>query len=96
MQKGDNSNLITTPGGRYVNFIPNVAVALGNSSSTTTATFQDGLMFVGTGGDIKVTPSGAAAGTYVTFKGIADGTILPVYVKGIHSDTTALDCVMLY
>jgi hypothetical protein len=96
MQKGDQSNLLTTPGGEYVNFTPNVAVELGNTASTTTATFQRGLMFVGTGGNVKVTPAGATAGTYVTFKNVPDGSFLPVMVKGIHSDTTALDCVMCY
>jgi hypothetical protein len=88
-----SNTMLTTPAGKPVNFIPSTAVALTNAS---TAVFQEGVLFVGTTGNVKVTPGGLAAGTYITFKNIPSGSFLPIYVKGIHSDTTAQDCLICY
>jgi hypothetical protein len=85
--------MLTTPAGKAVNFIPSRAVALTNAA---TAAFQEGLLFVGTTGNVKVTPGGSAAGEYVTFYNIPSGSFLPIYIKGIHSDTTAQDMLICY
>lgn len=50
-------------------------------------------LFVGTGGDVKVTTS---QGNAVTFKNVASGTILPVSVKKVWATgTTASNFVGL-
>jgi len=84
-------NIIRTPGGKFVNFIPNQAYAV---TPHDTNTFQYGLLYVGVGGDVKVMPQGLD--TFVTFIGLAAGSILPVYVKAVHTDTTATDMLVLY
>lgn len=85
------NNIIQTPAGKDVNFIPNQAYVV---TPHATNTFQYGLLFVGVGGDVKAMPQGLD--TFVTFKNIADGTCLPVYVKAVHTDTTASDLLVLY
>ena len=87
------SNTIVGSAGKVMDFIVTKAVALNNAE---TATFSPGLLFVGVAGDIKVTPMNATAATYVTFKNIAKGTFFPMYIKGIHSDTTATDMLICY
>ena len=86
------SSLIRTPSGKIVNFIPS-----GNAVAVVphdTDTFQSGLLFVGTTGDVKVMLDGMS--TFVTFKNIPDGSFLPVYIKAVHTDTTATDMLMCY
>lgn len=83
--------LIKTVAGKAVNFTPNQAYAV---TPHDTNTFQYGLLFVGVGGDIKVMPQGLDS--FVTFKNIQDGSILPVYVKAVHTDTSATDMLILY
>jgi hypothetical protein len=34
--------------------------------------------------------------TFVTFKNIQSGSFLPVYVKAVHTDTTATDMLICY
>lgn len=84
-------NIIKTPAGKFVNFIPNQAYVV---TKHDTAEFQYGLLYVGVGGDVKAMPQGLT--TFVTFKGIASGSILPVYVKAVHTETTAEDMLILY
>lgn len=85
------NNIIQTPGGKSVNFIPNQAYVV---TPHDTNTFQYGLLYVGVGGDVKAMPQGLD--TFVTFKNIAAGSVLPVYIKAVHTDTTATDMLILY
>ena len=87
----DTENLIKTPKGKIVNFIPSVAVAWGG----TAAVFAEGILYVGTGGSVICTPSGVGA-TEVTFAKVPDGTFLPIYVKAIATGTTASDILICY
>ena len=87
----DNRNILKTPAGRYVNFILSNAVAV---TPHDTNEFQEGLLFVGVGGDVKAMP--ADLDTFVTFKNVAGGTFLPVYIKAVHTDTTATDMLICY
>ena len=77
--------------GRIVNFIPELAVAV---TTHDTNTLQAGLLFVGVGGDVTATPSGQS--TTVVFKNVPSGSFLPVYVKLVHTDTTATDMLICY
>jgi hypothetical protein len=87
----NDNNLIHTPAGKPVNFIPNTAVAIGTSASST---FQAGLMYIGVGGDICVVPSGQT--NAVTFVGVPSGAFLPVYVNALSARTTADNILMCY
>lgn len=87
----EQSQVIYTAGGNPVNFIPSIAVAV---TPHDTDTFQGGLLFVGVGGDVKAMPKGLS--TFVTFKGVAAGAFLPIYVKAVHTDTTATDLLVCY
>jgi len=52
------------------------------------------LLFVGTGGDIVVDLKDI--GTGLTFKNIADGTFLPLWVKKVYNTgTTATDIISI-
>jgi len=84
-------NIIQTPANKPVNFIPNQAYAV---TPHDTNTFQYGLLFVGVGGDVKAMPQGLD--TFVTFKGVSAGTFLPIYIKAVHTDTTATDMLITY
>ena len=84
-------NIIQTPANKPVNFIPNQAYVV---TPHDTNTFQYGLLFVGVAGDVKAMPQGLD--TFVTFKGLSAGAVLPVYVKAVHTDTTATDMLILY
>lgn len=83
--------ILYTPGGMAVNFIPNVAIAVTPSD---TAILQPGILFIGGAGDVVAMPSGLD--TFVTFKGITAGTFLPIYVKAVHTDTSATDILICY
>lgn len=91
MMNRENSYIITTPSGQIVNFIPSSAVAV---TPHDTAEFQYGLLFVGVGGDVKAMP--LALDTFVTFKNIPSGSWLPIYVKAVHTDTTATNMLICY
>jgi hypothetical protein len=80
----NNQNMISTPGGRIVNFTPNQAVAVTPSDTTI---LQEGLLYIGTGGSLRVRPSGQT--TTVLFTGIPDGTFLPVLVDMVYSTDLA-------
>lgn len=82
---------IVTNAGKSVNFIPNNATAV---TTHDTNTFAEGLLFVGATGNVKAMPSGQA--TFVTFKNVPSGTFLPIYVKAVHTDTTATDMLICY
>ena len=84
-------NIIQTPANKPVNFIPNQAYAV---TPHDTNTFQYGLLFVGGAGNVVAMPQGLD--TFVTFKGLAAGSVLPVYIKAVHTDTTATDMLILY
>ncbi len=84
-------DILYTPGGMAVNFIPNVAVAVTPDDS---AILQPGILFIGVGGDVTAMPEGLD--TFVVFKNVADGTFLPIYVKAVHTDTTATDILICY
>ena len=83
--------ILYTPGGMAVNFIPNVAIAVTPSD---TAILQPGILFIGGAGDVVVMPEGLD--TFVTFKSIAAGTFLPIYVKAVHTGTSASDILICY
>jgi len=87
----ERENIIKTPAGKFVNFIPSIAVAVTPSD---TATFQEGLLYVGVTGDVTVML--ADMSTFVTFKNVQAGSFLPVYVKAVHTDTTATDMLICY
>ena len=84
-------NMITTPGGEFVNFIPNTAVAVVKSDTTR---FPKGLLYVGTAGDVVAICAGQTS--TVTFKGMAAGTFLPVYIIAVYDATTAADMLICY
>jgi hypothetical protein len=89
----DGSQIVYTPGGNAVNFIPNRAVVVTPADDTI---IQNGILYIGVTGDVKCLPTGNAADGWVTFKDIAAGTFLPIYVKAIHTDTTATDMLICY
>lgn len=85
-----------------VNFIPARAIAISTPAIGTV--YPVGILYIGTGGDVCVRPSGqgtasSTGGTlgYVVFKNIPDGTFLPIYINGIGAvadGTTATDLVL--
>lgn len=83
--------MIYTSAGKAVNFIPNQAYIV---TPHDTETFQYGLLYVGVGGDVKAIPQGL--NDFVVFKNVQDGSILPVYIKAVHTTTTATDMLILY
>jgi hypothetical protein len=85
------NNLVYTPGGIPVNFIPNIAVAIGTSASST---FQAGILYCGVGGTLAVVPSGQT--NTVTFAGVPDGSFLPISVKALVGVTTADSILVCY
>lgn len=86
-----DEKMITTPAGKVVNFIPNQAYVVTPHDTTT---FQYGLLYVGVGGDVKAMPQGL--NEFVTFKNVPEGSILPVYIKAVHTDTVATNMLILY
>ena len=90
----ENAQIVYTPAGKPVNFIPNIAVAV---TPHATATFQAGLLYVGVGGDVVAMPQGID--TFVTFKNVPEGSFLPVYIKAVNTlanGTTATDMLICY
>ena len=87
----NNETLIKTAAGKPVNFIPNQAYVV---TPHDTDEFQYGLLFVGVGGDVKAMPQGLT--TFVIFKNVPDGSFLPIYVKAVHTDTTATNMLITY
>lgn len=85
------SDTIKTPSGQIVNFIPNRAVAV-TPHDTTRLPF--GILYIGVGGDLKAMPEGLE--TFVTFKNVPEGSFLPIYVKAVHTDTTATNILICY
>lgn len=52
------------------------------------------VLYIGTGGDVKVD---TISGDAVTFKNLADGSVLPVQVKRVYdTGTSAIDIIALY
>ena len=52
------------------------------------------VLYIGTGGDVKVD---TISGDAVTFKNLADGSVLPVQVKRVYdTGTSAADIIALY
>ena len=76
--------------GKVIDFIVTKAVALTDAE---TATFMPGLLYVGTEGTVVCTP---VNGTQVSFVNVPSGSFLPVYIKAIHSSTTAEDMLVCY
>lgn len=94
----DNHNVrITGPveiagkNGQSLNAIPWVAQEITESD---TVVYQMGILYVGTGGNVKVKPAGQ--NNWVTFKNIPNGSFLPIYITAVHTDTTAGDLLMCY
>ena len=57
-----------------------------------TGSIQTGVLYIGTGGNVKVK---TRTGNIVTYKNIADGTWLPVVVNMVYTtDTTASDIII--
>lgn len=70
------------------------AVAVDASSSDVTLAIPGGVLFIGTGGDVKVT---TISGDDVTFKNLPNGSVLAVQVKKVFTTgTDADDIVALY
>jgi hypothetical protein len=59
-----------------------------------TVTFEPGLLYVGTGGNIKVWLVDDI--TWQTFNSVPDGTLFTGLVKAVHTDTTASNMVIVY
>lgn len=87
----NETTIIKTAANKLVNFIPNQAYVV---TPHDTDTFQYGLLFVGVTGDVKAMPQGL--NTFVTFKNVPSGTFLPIYIKAVHTDTTATDMLICY
>jgi hypothetical protein len=86
----NDNNLINTPGGMVVNFIPSRAITIESGTSN----FQPGILYCGVGGDIAVVPSGQTAS--VLFQGIPSGAFLPVYIKGISAYSSCSNMLICY
>ena len=70
------------------------AVAVDVSSSDVTLAIPGAVLYIGTGGDVKVT---TISGDDVTFKNLANGSVLAVQVKKVFSTgTDADDIIALY
>jgi hypothetical protein len=70
------------------------AVAVDVSSSDVTLAIPGAVLYIGTGGDVKVT---TISGDDVTFKNLPNGSVLAVQVKKVFSTgTDADDIVALY
>ena len=82
---------IQTASGNMVNFVCSRAVPV---TPHNTAVIEKGMLYVGTGGDVKVRLSGQT--TFTTFKNVPDGSFLPILVIGVHTETTATDMLMCY
>jgi len=83
--------LIVNNNGKPILFVPERAVAV---TPHDTDTFQEGLLFVGVGGDVKAMPAGNT--DFVTFKNVTSGSFLPIQVKAVHTDTTATNMLVCY
>ena len=69
------------------------AVEIGVGSDTDLAV-SGAVVFIGVGGDVKVT---TVSGDTATFKNLADGSVLAVQVRRVWATgTTATDMVALY
>ena len=69
------------------------AVEIGAGSDTDLAV-SGAVVFIGVGGDVKVT---TVSGDTATFKNLADGSVLAVQVRRVWATgTTATDMVALY
>lgn len=79
--------------GRPVTFASSAAVAV---TASDTDVFGAGCLFVGTGGDVAVKLADST--TTVVFKGIVDGSFLPIVVTQVLATGTvgAGDFVILY
>ena len=70
------------------------AVEVDVDSSDVTLAIPGSVLYIGTGGDVKVT---TISGDDVTFKNLANGSVLAVQVKKVFSTgTDADDIVALY
>ena len=70
------------------------AVAVDVSSSDVTLAIPGAVLFIGTGGDVKVT---TISGDDVTFKNLPNGSVLAVQVKKVFkTGTSASNIVALY
>ena len=70
------------------------AVAVDVDSSDVTLAIPGAVLYIGTGGDVKVT---TISGDDVTFKNLPNGSVLAVQVKKVFSTgTDADDIVALY
>ncbi len=70
------------------------AVAVDVDSSDVTLAIPGAVLFIGTGGDVKVT---TISGDDVTFKNLPNGSVLAVQVKKVFSTgTDADDIIALY
>lgn len=79
--------------GRSLNMIPDRAEVVVPNVLTT---LPVGILYIGNGGNVTVRPAGNTS--WVTFKGIANGTFLPVYITGVSEaiTTTAADMLICY
>jgi hypothetical protein len=87
---GTPTNMVMTPGGMPVNFIPSIAVSIGTSASSS---FQPGILWLATGGDIAVVPAGQTGS--VLFAAVPNG-FLPLYVKAISARSSCDGIVVCY
>jgi hypothetical protein len=83
--------ILVSNSGKPLNAIPDTAIAVTPHDTTT---FQYGLLFVGGGGNVKAMPAGL--NTFVTFLNVPDGSFLPLYIKAVHTDTTATSMLICY
>jgi hypothetical protein len=86
----NDNNLINTPGGMRVNFIPNVAITIESGTNS----FQPGILYCGVGGDVAVVPSGQTGS--VLFAGVPSGAFLPIYIKALSGYSSASNLLICY
>ena len=79
------SSALSDPAGSCAAAVHSDTVDLANS----------GVLWVGTGGNVKI--DAVTAGTGITFTAVPDGSLLPVRTKKVYSTgTTATNIVVLY
>jgi hypothetical protein len=87
---GTPTNMVMTPGGMPVNFIPSIAVTIGTSASSS---FQPGILWLGTGGDLVVIPAGQTGS--VLFPAVPNGWF-PMYIKAVVARSSCDGLVIAY
>lgn len=88
-QINETSLLVDRAGG----IVTQQAILGENVTPSDSTILENGCLYVGTGGNIKVRLVG---GSVLTFSNVTDGSFLPIVVNMVYStDTTASDIIIL-